>query len=243
MEFFADYHTHTVYSDGGGTIEENARAAKEKGLEVLGITDHGPANIGVGVKNADTYLEIKEEIEAVRLKIPELKILCGAEANITGLDGAIDIPDNIVKKLDFLIVGLHPFVWGKSPADFLSIVAGNQLAPVSQSIRKKVKVNNTKALIECIHKHKVFCISHPGLKMPVDIEELSRHCAARDTALEINTGHKYNKHDLVVKALPAGVNFVVNSDAHFPDTVGRLLDGRLVLDRFNVPVDRVTNAR
>ena len=53
-----DLHTHTIYSHGKGDIEDNWKAAKEAGLEVLGISDHGPGHIGFGLKVA---------------KIPEMK--------------------------------------------------------------------------------------------------------------------------------------------------------------------------
>ncbi len=243
MEFFADYHTHTIYSDGRGTVEANARAAKEKGLEIVGITDHGPNNIGVGVKDSATYLKIKEDARQVMQEVEGLRIMVGAEADIIDLDGTIDVSREALEQLDHLIVGLHPYVWGSSPGAIAAIVAGNQLALVSRGIKEKIKVSNTKALIESVYKYDVFCISHPGLKMPVDIEELAPHCVKQDVALEINTGHDYNKNELVEKALATEVKLVVNSDAHFPETVGQLLSGKLLLERYDVPPDRVINAK
>ena len=41
MKINYDLHTHTIYSHGKGTIEENAQAAKEKGLEGIAITGKG----------------------------------------------------------------------------------------------------------------------------------------------------------------------------------------------------------
>ena len=39
-----DLHTHTVASGHGySTIQEMAAAAKEKGIRILGITEHGPS--------------------------------------------------------------------------------------------------------------------------------------------------------------------------------------------------------
>ena len=243
MEFFADYHTHTTYSDGHGTIADNAEAARQAGLDTLGIADHGPANIGVGVKGAGTYLDIKKEIEEVRGLIPDIEILLGAEANVTGTAGEIDLPGHVLAELDFLIIGLHPYVWAESIGDFAQVVLGNGLASYSKGLQKKIRVSNTKSLIECIYKHEPFCISHPDLKMPVEVGELARHCVKKDVKLELNTGHHYDKNKLIEEALPTGVDFVVSSDAHFPETVGRLLEGALLLDSHNVPIDRVSNAR
>ena len=40
-----DWHTHTVYSHGKGTIEDNVRIAHERGLREIAITDHGPGHL------------------------------------------------------------------------------------------------------------------------------------------------------------------------------------------------------
>ena len=37
---FADFHTHTIFSDGFGTVEEMVESARVKGLLALGISDH-----------------------------------------------------------------------------------------------------------------------------------------------------------------------------------------------------------
>ena len=41
MILTGDYHTHTQYSHGKNTVEENAKQAKELGLQEIGICDHG----------------------------------------------------------------------------------------------------------------------------------------------------------------------------------------------------------
>jgi len=243
MEFFADWHTHSRYSDGRGTIEDNVVAAIDRGLEQLAITDHGPRNIGAGVKGADTYLRISEEVRAMSQKYREINIKTGAEADIIALDGTIDLPRRIIDRLDILIVGLHPYVRPATLEGLWAVVGINQLAQVSGSAREKARVNNTKALKEAIYKYDIDFISHPDLKMPVDIAELSASCAARDVAIEINTGHHYDKEDLVRTAAKKGVNFVVSSDAHFPETVGDLAVGGALLEKFKVDAERVLNAR
>lgn len=243
MEFFADWHTHSTYSDGRGSIEENVTAAISRGLSQLAITDHGPANIGTGVKNPETYLEIIEEICRLNKKYQNIEVLTGAEADIVGPDGSIDIPRNIVEQLDLLIVGLHPYVRPRTLEAAWSVVGINQLALISRKSREKARVNNTKALKEAVLNYDIDFISHPDLKMPVDVAELAAVCANRDTALEINTGHHYDKRELVRDALKTGVNFVVNSDAHFPETVGLLATGGDLLAKFDVPVERILNAR
>ncbi|WP_418790970.1 PHP domain-containing protein [Phosphitispora sp. TUW77] len=242
MEFFADWHTHSKYSDGKGTIAENAEAALAIGLSELAITDHGPGNIGTGVKDGGTYFQIIDEVRDVAKRYPGLTLKVGAEADITSSDGSIDIPREVWDKLDILIVGLHPYVVPASLEGLWSVVGINQLAGISRGVREKARISNTKALKEAVFRHEVDFISHPNLKMPVDISELSAACAASDTAIEINTGHHYDKDDIVRTAMKTGVNFVVCSDAHFPASIGELQEGAVVLEKFGVPEERVLNA-
>ena len=63
-----------------------------------------------------------------------------------------------------------------------------------------------------------------------------------DTALEINTGHTFPKVDDIIQIADSGVNFIVNSDAHFPETVGEFDYGRYVLNKAKVTEERVLNA-
>lgn len=50
MNLYGDYHTHTIYSHGSGTIEDNVKAAINKGLKEIAICDHGPGHYLYGVK-------------------------------------------------------------------------------------------------------------------------------------------------------------------------------------------------
>lgn len=243
MEFFADWHTHSTYSDGRGTIEENVAAAVAMGLEQVAITDHGPGSMFAGVKDSGTYRRIQEEIDSLNIKYENIEIKAGAEAAIISPDGGIDIPGGVTDWLDILIVGMHPFVWPESPAGYWSVVGINLAARVSRSALAKARINNTKALKEAVCRFDIDFVSHPDLKMPVDIAELAGACVANDSALEINTGHHYDKEDLVRIAAKAGVDLVVASDAHFPETVGKLETGAALLEKYRVPVENILNAR
>ncbi|WDC83585.1 PHP domain-containing protein [Caloramator sp. mosi_1] len=45
IKIIGDYHTHTIYSHGKGTIEDNVKAAINKGLKEIVISDHGPGHM------------------------------------------------------------------------------------------------------------------------------------------------------------------------------------------------------
>ena len=67
MQILADYHTHTKYSHGKGTIEENVLEAISKGIKTIGISDHGYKHLTYGIKLNDIY-KMREEIDKARRK-------------------------------------------------------------------------------------------------------------------------------------------------------------------------------
>lgn len=242
IKLFADYHTHTKYSDGRGTPAENIKAAAERGLKAVAITDHGPKSIGTGVADAGTFLSIKEEVAGLAPHFPELKLLVGAESAVISRDGRLDLPREIIDQLDLLIAGLHPYYVPESPGDALYYTLPNLVVRMKKSLWEKMRSTNTKALLETVRTYPVDFISHPNLFMPVDLDELARTCAGTETALEVNTGHHYNKEEIVRAAARRGARLVVNSDAHYPGTVGNLDSGAALLDRLRFPIEMVINA-
>jgi putative hydrolase len=242
MHIFADYHMHSKYSDGRATIREMAEAARDKGLEEITIADHGPRNIGVGVKSSETFLAIKAEIKELNQELADLRILAGAEANVIDLEGAIDVPRKIYKELDMLLVGLHPHIWPKDLKTARDYVVMNKLQNFSPSIKEKVRTTNTKTLVEAMYKHNIDIITHPGLGMPLDLDEVGKACISTNTAFEINTGHAYQGLEEIGRMAELGVKFALNSDAHFTETVGELEPGLSILKQAQVPVEQIINA-
>lgn len=249
MKFRGDYHIHSVYSDGRATLDEIAQAAFKGGLSEAGVADHGPRNIGTGVKDSKTFLEIKDRLQGLEVKYPGLRLYAGAEANVVNPGGMLDLDKKIIDHLDYLLVGLHPYVLpgGISGAGWIlaNLAVGNPGAGTVREIgtlRRRVRNQNTKALVEAIFRHDVAAITHPGLKMEIDIPETARACVSKNTAWEINCGHEFPGYDDVLEAARCGVDFIVNSDAHYVGTVGLLQYGSRILAKAGVAADRVRNA-
>ncbi|MDO4518469.1 MAG: PHP domain-containing protein, partial [Bacillota bacterium] len=57
-----DLHTHTIYSHGSGSIEDNVRVAIDKGLEYVAISDHGPGHLFYGV-NRNDFPNMRNDID------------------------------------------------------------------------------------------------------------------------------------------------------------------------------------
>ena len=91
---FADFHTHTRFSDGRNTIEEMADAAAGKGLYAIGFTDHAPMEFQHYYADRQKWLSdrsraislLKKEYEG-RLEIFEgLELDVNTDIDVSGLD-------------------------------------------------------------------------------------------------------------------------------------------------------------
>ena len=79
-----DLHTHTVASGHAYcTLREMARAASDKGLELLGITEHAPKMPGTCHK---FYFQ---NIKVVPREMYGIQLLLGSEVNILDAAGTV----------------------------------------------------------------------------------------------------------------------------------------------------------
>lgn len=244
MEYFGDYHTHSDYSDGSQKVHEIVDAARERGLQEVAISDHGPLAAVIGVKSADTYLVIKDGVEAVNENETDIRVLMGAEANIRDINGTLDIPAEIIERLDILIAGLHPYTLPTTWADGLHIWVQNSLRHLGKVQRTKAVNANTKACVETAYQNpQLDILAHPGLFFTVDTAEVARACANNEVLFEINCGHKHPGISDIMEAEKTGVEFIINSDSHFSSTVGDLNYGTHVISRLSLDPERVANSQ
>jgi putative hydrolase len=241
---FADYHTHTKYSHGTGTIMDNAKAAQLQGLEVLGISDHGPANWGhIGTTELRVFDQIIAETKKVERELSGLSILAGTEANITSFQGDLDVPLAMQRKLDQVLAGFHLTIRPKTAQDGFKFITGRVLAELSPRLKQKARNDNTKAVVEAVYNNEIDIITHPGLNISIDTPELARACVKKGTALEINAKHGVKSIDFVKAAAHEGVKFAIGSDAHQPDRVGKLEAGVKSAQQAGLRPEQVINVR
>lgn len=217
----ADYHTHTRFSHGRGTVLENVAAARARGLEAVAISDHGPANLfGVGVPSLSTFDAIRKEVNAARAKYPDMEVLLGVEANVIDVDGTLDVPESELGWFDVVLAGLHPFVRWRRPLVGWSLVARSAAAGWSGIGERSARRLNTQALVNAVRRFRIDVVTHPGYGLPVDTRELAEACAERGTAMEINARHRHTCVEYIAIAREAGARFALGSDAHEPARVG-----------------------
>jgi putative hydrolase len=239
----ADFHTHTKYSAAeGGSIRDNALAAREAGLETLGIADHGPANWGhFRLTDNAVFERILRESREVEREISGIKILAGVEANIVSYEGDLDVSLEMQRKLDQVLAGFHLTVIPKRLREGLKFAVYRVLSDLSPQLRRKARNENTKALIEAVYKNEIDIITHPGLQISIDTPELARACAKRETALEINSKHGAETVGFINAAAAEGVKFAIGSDAHCPQSVGRLQPGISAAQMAGLKSDQIIN--
>ena len=230
-----DYHTHTTYTHGTSTIEENVQQAETLGLKEIAITEHSYKGHN-HIKSGD-LLRMRENIEKIRDKYSP-KILLGIEANLMSRDGDIDIPDEELKDLDLVVLGFHRFSKVK-PKEFFKFVLPNLLR--KKPTKKQIETN-TQAYLKAMDKHRVSILAHLGYAgCKVDCVRLAQECVKRNIYIELNGKRiNFSKED-IEGMLATGVKFIVDSDAHSKTAVGKNHRAFNLIEKYNIPVSQIAN--
>jgi len=251
MKITGDFHTHTIYSSGflikgmhaKSTIEENVKAAYKKGLQTIVISEHGPSHYLYGVRKKNLKL-IREEVNRLNeIYSPKgLKVLMGLESNLVGLNGQIDVDENIIEMIDILLMGFHYGSTPKSVREGMNLYVKSQIAKLSGYKLDEITEVITESYISAIKNFPINIITHPGAKVNLDILKLAQEAEKRDVALEINSRHgNLNLEDL--KLLKnTNVKFYINSDAHSSKEVGNFECGLEIFLSSGLDKNRVVNA-
>ncbi len=223
MNFELDVHTHTIASGHAyGTIAEMAKAASEKGLKLLGITEHTHNMPGTC---DDIYFV---NLHVVPREMFGVKLLLGAELNIMDYNGTLDLPDSLIGKLDLRIASIHGNLY--------------RIGTVEQ---------NTAAVINTMRNPKIDIIGHPDDgNCPLDYEAVVRASKASHTLLEINNNSlrstfrkdaKKNVTTILQLCQKYGVPVILNSDAHVMADVANADHSLPVVEEAGFPKELVLN--
>ena len=159
MRTLLDVHTHTIASGHAfSTMQEMARAAAEKGLQLLGITEHAP---GIPGTCAPIYFK---NLRCVPRQMYGVELMLGVELNILNYQGDIDMEEELLSRLDLRIAGIHSLCYTPGTTD-----------------------ENTNAMIGAIRNPWVDIISHPGDgTASLHFEPIVLAAKEHHTLLEIN---------------------------------------------------------
>jgi len=194
----SELHCHSTWSDGRLSIKQMAEAARQRGLQLLAITDHS-ASLGVaGGLSVDELKAQRLEIDAVQAELGDsIRLLQGAEVEILA-DGALDYPDEALAGLDIVVASLH-------------------------SSLRQPRQQVTERLLKAMHNPHVDIIAHPtGRMIPgregadLDMEAVLQAALENQVALEINAHPARLDLDDVYsrRAVQMGILLSLDTDAH-----------------------------
>lgn len=238
IDIAGDFHTHTTHSPvnhGKGSIEDNVKAAIDRGMRAVAISDHGVGHIGHGIPDMERYLH---EIEEIREKYADrIKVYSGYEANLQSLAGGTDIPAAYADMIDIPSVGAHRFVRHPDPKDWFELTVRPK-----RRTGKGALAENTSAFVKAISGSPAVFITHPGYLLPVDPNDLARVAHDSNFYLEVNDRHPEFTAEQLSEAADAGAMFIVNSDAHSPSHVGVFTSALERLDKAGIAPSQVVNS-
>lgn len=221
--FVADVHMHSLLSGHAfGTVRELAAEAAQRGLKLIGVTEHGP-----GIPGTVDPIYFRNICDAPRL-LYGVEMLYGSEVNVLA-EGELSLDQRHLNCLDYAIAGIHGLCYEDAGI-----------------------VKNTDNVIRCMENPKVKFISHPDTdQFPLDYPALVQGAKATNTALEVNNsslrkpwlrpGCVENYHKMVPLCAQFGVPVIVNTDAHDPSAVGDFTMARKMLEEIGVEDGLILN--
>ena len=170
--------------------------AAEKGLQVLGITEHGPS-----IEGTCPLLYFRNMFVVPR-QMYGVRLLMGCEINILDTTGRLDLDEQHQDFLDIRIAGIHRNCWQGGS-----------------------KEENTEGMLNVIRNPRIHIISHPGDgTAELDFEALVLAAKESHTLLEVNnhslapqrkkTVAKDNNLEIMRLCKRYEVPLILGSDAH-----------------------------
>lgn len=223
MQIIADLHTHTIASTHAfGTRQEMIQGAEALGLLALAITDHTPA-----MPDAPHPWYFDSILRMPHTMASGFKVLHGAECNVLGPDGAIDLDEGLLGALDWAIASAHGSVYGPGSED-----------------------EATEMWLKVAQNPLIDMIGHPEeRKHRFDYDRVCRAFAEQGKVVEVNgnspnvrKGNEETFRSLIEACRRHDVMLAVNSDAHSVCQLGNYAWAVEYLEEFGYPEELVVNS-
>lgn len=223
-DYRGDLQMHSVWSDGGDTLEGLITGCLARGYAYCAMTDHSYGlPIAGGVSMADLAEEHREIDALNKTYRGTFRMIKGIEANIRA-DGRVDMEPDELAQLEIVVASPHSAL----------------RSPVDQTPRM-VAVVTTPGVHILGHPRGRMFGSRPGVA--ADWDAVFEAAARSRVAIEIDGDPARQDIDFVLakSAVAAGCLFALDSDAHSSGEL-RYADTAIAHARLaGVPVDRVIN--
>jgi len=192
-----DLHMHSTWSDGRNSIEEMVEACAARGYEYMVISDHSKALAMTNGLDAYRLREQWKEIDEVRARHPEIRILRSMEVDILA-DGSLDLEDEMLAGLDVVLISLH---------------SRFDLPEAQQTERVLRALEHPEVSIFC-HPTARLINRRRGVEMDMDV--VLRRAAELGVAVELNSNpHRLDLRDSHLRlARELGCKVVISTDSH-----------------------------
>jgi DNA polymerase (family 10) len=179
-----DLHSHSTWSDGKNTLEQMARAARDRGYDYLAITDHPRG----------TLADQDVEVDALNERLAPFRILKGIEVNIR-IDGSLSLPDEALARRDWVMASLHAAFQRNPTERVLAAMENPHVDCIGHLTARKINIRepadvNVERVVEKAVETGTF----------IEINSQPNRLDLRDTHARL--------------AGEAGIKVVVNTDAH-----------------------------
>ncbi|MFO8057321.1 MAG: DNA polymerase/3'-5' exonuclease PolX [bacterium] len=192
-----DLHCHTKATDGSDSIQDMVEAARQKGYQYIGITDHSKMVAVARGLDDERLKKHADDIRKINAKYDDIRVLAGVEVDILK-DGTLDISEEVLAELDWVVASVHFY----------------------QDMDEK---KMTDRVVKAVKSGVVHSLGHPlcriiGSRDPikVDMDKVFEACKENRVILEINA--QPDRLDLpdtyCQQALSEGLSFQIATDAH-----------------------------
>ncbi|MBQ7775215.1 MAG: phosphatase [Lachnospiraceae bacterium] len=224
MKYVMDLHTHTIASGHAySTLQENIARAQEMGLKVLGLSEHGPNILG------GPHIMFFWNLKIVPRQYGDLRLLCGAEANIMDIDGTLDLDDFTLSRLDYCIASMH-----------------------TPCLKQGNAEENTLAAINTMKNPYVTILGHPDdSRYPLDYDRLVQAAVEHKVVLEVNNsslhplsarqGARENILTLLRTCKKYNCPIILGSDSHISYDIGEFVQAESLLKEVDFPESLIVN--
>jgi len=221
IKIFGDTHTHTVICGHAySTVMENLAQAKGLRHSFLCVTEHAPAILG-----GANWVYFDSLSFNMPRSVDGILLIKGAELNIVDYNGTVDLPAQVIKKLEWVIASYHPLC-----------------------IEQSNLADHTRGWINIAENPDIHCIGHCDRLYKFEKAPAFRAFKSANKIVELNANLLDNEvaingcREIAVLCAEHGIRVVLSSDAHMCTRVGDVKPVVKILEEIGFPQELILNA-